>query len=63
MKTIIASEAACEAIRDRLISELTKAMEKREELVKAGEMTGVAVSPGSTINYHVVSAFNALRDA
>lgn len=63
MKAIIVSEVACEAIKDRLIAELTKALEKREEQIKSHDWTGMTVSPNSTVNYHVVNAFNALRDA
>lgn len=63
MKAIIISETACEAVKDRLIADLTKAMEKREAQIKSGDMTGMAAEPGPAIGYHVITAFNALRDA
>lgn len=63
MKAIIASEAAALTIRDRLITDLSIALAKREAQIQSGDVTGMVMSPQHTVHFHVVSAFNALEQA
>lgn len=63
MKAILVSEAAFAAIKDRLIADLTLSLEKREDQIRSGQVTGMAASPSGAVNLHVCKAFDALREA
>ena len=63
MKAIVISEAAFELARKQLISQLTKAVEKREDKIKSGNVVGMAAEPENEVNYYVTQVFQTMADS
>lgn len=61
MKAIIISHVALETIRDKLITDLTAAMDQRETDIVNGLVAPTTAH--KAVNYHVHTAFESLRDA